>query len=46
VPDAFLQGKLQACRYFHAYELPKIGAWLAVVASREPLCRDMPDSWF
>jgi butyryl-CoA dehydrogenase len=35
-----------ALRYFHVYELPKIGAWLAVVASREPVCRDMQDAWF
>jgi butyryl-CoA dehydrogenase len=44
--DAFVQGKLQACRYFFAYELPKIDAWLAVVASRSPLCRQMQDAWF
>ena len=40
------QGKLAAMRYFHVYELPKIDAWLAVVASREPVCRDMQDAWF
>ena len=39
-------GKLAAMRYFYAYELPKIDAWLAVVASREPLCREMQDAWF
>ncbi|MDO9293491.1 MAG: acyl-CoA dehydrogenase, partial [Hydrogenophaga sp.] len=44
--DAFVQGKLQACRYFFAYELPKIDAWLAVVSSRNALCRDMQDDWF
>ena len=45
-PDDFVQGKLACCRYFHAYELPKIDAWLAVVATREPVCRDMQDAWF
>jgi butyryl-CoA dehydrogenase len=42
----FAQGKRAAARYFFAYELPKIDAWLAVVANREPLCREMQDSWF
>ncbi len=45
-PTAFVQGKLQACRYFHAYELPKIDAWLNVVAARSPICREMQDAWF
>jgi len=39
-------GLLAALRYFHAYELPKIGAWLAVVSAREPVCREMQDAWF
>jgi hypothetical protein len=30
-------------RYFFAYELPKIDAWLAVVARREAVCREMQD---
>ncbi|MDN3922884.1 acyl-CoA dehydrogenase [Roseateles violae] len=42
----FARGKQAAARYFFAYELPKIDAWLAVVASREPLCREMQDAWF
>mgnify|MGYP000051735891 CR=1 FL=1 len=32
LPAALVQGKLQACRYFFAYELPKIDAWLAEIA--------------
>jgi butyryl-CoA dehydrogenase len=44
--DAFLRGKLQAARYFFAFELPKIDAWLAVVAARNPTCREMQDAWF
>ena len=39
-------GKLAAMRYHFAYELPKIDAWLGVVARREPLLRDMQDAWF
>ena len=39
-------GKLAAMRYFFAYELPKIDAWLGVVARREPLTREMRDEWF
>jgi alkylation response protein AidB-like acyl-CoA dehydrogenase len=39
---SFQQGKLAAARYFFRYELPKTGAWLAVVASRETTCRDCP----
>ncbi|MET0919377.1 MAG: acyl-CoA dehydrogenase, partial [Burkholderiales bacterium] len=42
----FLRGKLQAARYFFRYELPKIGAWLDVVARRDTTCRDMADGWF
>ena len=39
-------GRRAALRYFHAYELPRIDAWLAVVSTREPVCRDMHDDWF
>jgi len=42
----FARGKQAAQRYFFTYELPKIGAWLAVAASREPVARDMQDAWF
>ena len=42
----FAQGKRAAQRYFFAYELPRIAAWLAVVQRREPLCREMQDAWF
>jgi butyryl-CoA dehydrogenase len=44
--DDFLRGKRQAARYFFDYELPKIDAWLAVVAARNPTCREMQDAWF
>jgi butyryl-CoA dehydrogenase len=39
-------GKLAAMRYFYAYELPKIDAWLVVVSGREAVCRTMQDAWF
>jgi Acetyl-CoA dehydrogenase C-terminal like len=41
-----MAGRLQAMRYFYAYELPKVAAWLAVVQARDPVCRDMRDEWF
>ncbi len=41
-----MAGKLQAMRYFYAYELPKVAACLAVVSARDPVCRDMRDAWF
>ena len=44
--EAFHLGKLQACRFFFDYELPKIDAWLSVAASRNPICREMQESWF
>ncbi|NUZ08231.1 acyl-CoA dehydrogenase [Piscinibacter koreensis] len=40
------RGRLAACAYFFAYELPRIGAWLGVVASRDATCRTMQESWF
>jgi butyryl-CoA dehydrogenase len=46
VPDPFLAGKLQAARYFFDYELPKIGAWLPLVAQRTDTCLRMQDEWF
>jgi butyryl-CoA dehydrogenase len=40
------QGKISATRYFYHYELPKIGAWLRVVESRDPTCADMLEAAF
>ncbi|MBT9487721.1 MAG: acyl-CoA dehydrogenase [Rubrivivax sp.] len=39
-------GRRAALRYFFAYELPKIDAWLGVVARREDVCRTMHEDWF
>jgi alkylation response protein AidB-like acyl-CoA dehydrogenase len=43
---ALLQGKLAACTYFFHYELPRIGAWLKVVETRDATCRLMDEAWF
>jgi butyryl-CoA dehydrogenase len=40
------QGRRAACRYFYRYELPKIGAWLRVVSSRDPTCAELPEEAF
>ena len=39
-------GRRAAMRYFFAYELPRIDAWLGVVSRRESVCREMQDDWF
>ncbi|MBT9457838.1 MAG: acyl-CoA dehydrogenase [Burkholderiaceae bacterium] len=44
--QAFYRGKLAAARYFYSYELPKVAAWLEVVRTREPLCKDLPHDCF
>ena len=44
--EALLRGLLAACTYFFHYELPKVPAWLQVVASRDPTCRTMDEAWF
>ena len=43
---ALVQGKLAACTYFFNYELPRIGAWLKVVETRDPTCRNVDEAWF
>jgi len=41
-----LRGKLAASAYFFRYELPRIGAWLGVVQSRDDTCLAMAEAWF
>jgi hypothetical protein len=36
-------GRRAAMQYFFHYELPKIDAWLKVVASRDPTCAQVPE---
>ncbi len=40
------QGKLRATSFFYHYELPKIGAWLAVVSASDQTCAEMPEAAF
>lgn len=42
----FHRGKLQASRYFHAWELPRVHAWLQVLQPVDTTCLDMRDAWF
>ena len=39
-------GRMGAARYFFHYELPKIGAWLQVVSSRDSTCAAFPEDAF
>ena len=39
-------GKMAALRYFYAYELPKISAWMGPVSRGESLPLEMQDAWF
>ncbi len=43
---AMVEGKTRAARYFYHYELPKISAWLGVVAQRDMTCADMDEAAF
>jgi alkylation response protein AidB-like acyl-CoA dehydrogenase len=42
----FYRGKLQACRYFFGYELPKTAAQHALLRSLDATCLEMDDAWF
>jgi alkylation response protein AidB-like acyl-CoA dehydrogenase len=44
--SGFYHGKWQACRYFFLYELPKVDAWLDLVASLDTTTMDMKSEWF
>ena len=39
-------GRISTTAYFFRYELPKIGAWLQVVASRDATCMDTDEDAF
>jgi len=39
-------GRMGAARYFYHYELPRTGAWLAVVARRDMCCAELPAQAF
>jgi butyryl-CoA dehydrogenase len=40
------EGRARAARFFFHYELPKLGAWLRVVETRDATCADMPEEAF
>ncbi len=40
------QGRLASMRFFFRYELPKIGAWLRVVSTRDDTCVSVPEDAF
>ncbi|WP_198969089.1 acyl-CoA dehydrogenase [Xylophilus sp. ASV27] len=40
------QGRRAAARYFYRYELPRIGAWLQVVRTRDQTCVELPEDGF
>ncbi len=44
--SAAAAGRRAAMRYFFHYELPKIGAWLSVVQTRDMTCADMGEDQF
>jgi len=45
-PSDFYRGKLQACRYFYQWELPKVHVQLDLLASLDTTTLDMQDAWF
>jgi butyryl-CoA dehydrogenase len=44
--DDFYRGKLAACRYFFAYEVPKVGPMLDLLAALDTTTLTMQDAWF
>lgn len=52
LPDApeadrdFYRGKLQACRFFFRWELPKTRHWASLLKSADTTCLDMKDDWY
>ena len=44
--DDFYRGKLAACRYYFAFELPKVGPMLDLLASLDDTTLTMQDAWF
>ncbi len=42
----FYRGKLQALKYFYAFELPEIYTWSKILMDGDSTSFDMQDSWF
>ena len=45
-PRYFYRGKLAACRFFFAFELPKVAPMLDLLASLDDTTLTMQDAWF
>ncbi len=44
--EKFYRGKVQAMRYFFAFELPEINAWATLLQNGDSTCHDMNPDWF
>lgn len=44
--EDYYRGKLAACRYFFAFELPKIGPMMDLLESLDTTTLEMQDAWF
>lgn len=42
----FYRGKLQACRYFFRYELPRVAERCALLAAADATCLETEENWF
>lgn len=42
----FYNGKLQACRFFFTWELPKVRYQATILGSLDSTCHDMQDCWY
>jgi len=43
---AFYSGKLQAARFFHRWELPRVGPMIDILDALDPTALEMRDAWF
>jgi alkylation response protein AidB-like acyl-CoA dehydrogenase len=43
--DGFRRGMLAACRFFFAYELPRVAAWLAPAEAGDRTVLDLQEGW-
>ena len=44
--QAFYRGKLQACRYFYRWEMPRVDSWMKILEPVDDTCLAMQDAWF
>ena len=43
---AFYQGKIQTCKFFYRFELPKIAAWSTLLSSLDVTVLEMMPEWY